>query len=115
MGSNQKETRLRQREEYQQMIKQRRSILTQRGTEGSDIKKDKVLKHFQAELRRTQKAIASIDEREQVVAKAAQKKQQRAEEKKQAGAKKKAKQKEQASQQESGKKKKKKDKKADKQ
>jgi hypothetical protein len=115
MGSNQKETRLRQKEEYQQMIKKRRSLLTEKGIENDDIKKDKVLKHFQAELRRTQKAIQSIDAREKVVARAAEKSRQHAEEKKQPGAKKKGKQKQEAAKQESGKKKKKKDKKADKQ
>ncbi|MBW2222134.1 MAG: hypothetical protein KAR43_05670 [Deltaproteobacteria bacterium] len=81
MGSNKKQTRLLQKAKFEKLLAERKALLLGKGVIESKLKKDKVVKHLQAELNRAVSAIASIDAREKVIEKAKIKKQKNAEEK----------------------------------
>ena len=79
MGSKQKQTRQLQKERFEQLLARRNALLVERGIEKQKIAKDKVVKHLQAEINRTARAIASINAREKVIEKAKLQKQKNAE------------------------------------
>lgn len=81
MGSNKKQTRLLQKAKFEKLLAERKALLLEKGVNKSKLKKDKAVKHLQAELNRVVSAIASIDAREKVIEKAKIKKQKNAEEK----------------------------------
>ena len=81
MGSNKKQTRLLQKAKFESLLAERKALLLEKGVDENKLKKDKAVKHLQAELNRTVSAIASIDARENVIEKAKIKKQKNAEEK----------------------------------
>ncbi len=67
MGSNLKQTRLMQKERLLNQLAQRKARLMEQGVDSEKLKKDKILKHLLAELKRTSKAVASIEAREKVI------------------------------------------------
>ena len=79
MGSKQKQTRQLQKERFEQLLARRNALLVERGIEKQKIAKDRVVKHLQAEINRTVRAIASINAREKVIEKAKIQKQKNAE------------------------------------
>ena len=81
MGSNKKQTRLLQKAKFEKLLAERKALLLEKGVIESKLKKDKAVKHLQAELNRAVSAIASIDAREKVIEEARIKKQKNAEEK----------------------------------
>ena len=81
MGSNKKQTRLLQKAKFEKLLAERKALLLEKGVNENMLKKDKAVKHLQAELNRAVSAIASIDAREKVIEKAKIKKQKNAEEK----------------------------------
>lgn len=81
MGSNKKQTRLLQKAKFEKLLAERKALLLEKGVNENKLKKDKAVKHLQAELNRVVSAIASIDAREKVIEKAKIKKQKNAEEK----------------------------------
>ena len=104
MGSNQKQTRQLQKEQFEQRIEKRRALLAKKGIDARKTKKDKVICHMQAELKRTVEALKSIENQEKIIEKAKVQKQANAEQKRAAEPKKKKK--EAAAPAETGKKKK---------
>ncbi len=84
MGSNKKQTRLLQKENFEQLLAERKTLLLGKGVDRQKLKKDKVARHLQAEINKTVKAIAAIDAREKVIEKARIQKQKNAEKKKEA-------------------------------
>ena len=104
MGSNQKQTRQLQKEHFEQQIEKRRALLAEKGIDARETKKDKVICHMQAELKRTVEALKSIENQEKIIEKAKVQKQANAEQKRAAEPKKKKK--EAAAPAETGKKKK---------
>lgn len=112
MGSNQKQTRQLQKEEFERLLAARKALLLEKGIEKQDLKKDSVVKHFQAQLQRTARAIASIHTTEKKVEQARFQKQERA--KKMAAGKPKAKRQKPAPPPDKGQQKKEKKKKPDK-
>jgi len=79
MGSKQKQTRQLQKERFEQLLAKRTALLLEKGIEMQKIAKDKVIKHLQAEINRTVKAIDSISTREKLIEKAKIQKQKNAE------------------------------------
>lgn len=79
MGSKQKQTRQLQLEHFKQLIANRKALLTEKGIEENYIQNDKVIKHFQAGLERTLRAITSITSRERLMENVKLQKQKRAE------------------------------------
>ena len=79
MGSKQKQTRQLQKERFEQQLAKRIALLLEKGIERQKIAKDKVIKHLQAEINRTVKAIDSISAREKLIEKAKIQKQKNAE------------------------------------
>ncbi len=77
MGSKQKQTQLRQKENLERKLKSRLSFLSERATESSDINKDAFTKKLQAQIRAIDerlKAIAKIEKKaEELVKKKAEK------------------------------------------
>jgi paraquat-inducible protein B len=61
MGSKQKQTKERQQQEFTQQLAARKTLLLEKGLKQKTIVNDKVIKHLQAELKRTRRAIATID------------------------------------------------------
>ena len=94
MGSNQKQTRQLQKEQFEQQIEKRRALLAEKGIDARKTKKDKVICHMQAELKRTVEALKSIENQEKIIEKAKVQKQANAEQKKVAEPKKNKKKKE---------------------
>ena len=84
MGSNKKQTRLLQKEKFEQLLAERKTLLLGKGVDGQKLKKDKVVRHLQAEINKTVKAIAAIDARDKLIEKARIQKQKNAEKKKEA-------------------------------
>jgi hypothetical protein len=75
MGSNTKAVREMQKQKIEAQIAERKAALVKKGlTTDGQQKKDKVLLHLQAELKRTARAVASIDKMRGVVGSAHQKK-----------------------------------------
>ena len=67
MGSKNKKIRTEQIEKYQQLLNKRKTELENKGLETELINKDKTVKHFKAEIKRTKNAIAFIVKREQTI------------------------------------------------
>ena len=61
MGSKQKQTKERQQQEFIQQLAARKTLLLEKGLEKTSIANDKVIRHLQAELKRTRRAIATIN------------------------------------------------------
>ncbi len=61
MGSKQKQTKERQQQEFKQQLAARKTLLLEKGLEQKNIENDKVIQHLQAELKRTRRAIATIN------------------------------------------------------
>jgi hypothetical protein len=61
MGSKQKQTKERQQQEFIQQLAARRTLLLEKGLEQENLENDKVIQHLRAELKRTRRAIASIN------------------------------------------------------
>jgi hypothetical protein len=61
MGSKQKQTKERQQQEFIQQLAARKTLLLEKGLEQKSIANDKVIRHLQAELKRTRRAIATIN------------------------------------------------------
>ena len=110
MGSNKKQTRLLQKAKFEKLLAKRKTLLLEMGVQEDKLKKDKVVKHLQAELNRTNSAIVSIDAREKVIEKEKIKKQKLLEEKAAKPKTKKKKSETETAEKDKGKKKKKKEK-----
>ena len=67
MGSKQKETRTEQIEKYQQLLNSRTAELEEKGFKTDEIKKDRSVKHYNAEIKRTKNAISIINKRDQTI------------------------------------------------
>lgn len=74
MGSNRKDIRESQKQKFEAQLAARKELLVQQGLTDAQQKKDKVLKHLQAEVKRSTKAVASIEKLRAVVEGAHQKK-----------------------------------------
>jgi len=61
MGSKQKQTKERQQQEFRQQVAARKTLLLEKGLKQKNIVNDKVIQHLQAELKRTRRAIATIN------------------------------------------------------
>jgi hypothetical protein len=61
MGSKQKQTKERQQQEFKEQLAARKTLLLEKGLEQKSIENDKVIQHLQAELKRTRRAIATIN------------------------------------------------------
>ena len=61
MGSKQKQTKERQQQEFIQQLAARKTLLLGKGLKQENLENDKVIQHLRAELKRTRKAIASIN------------------------------------------------------
>ena len=61
MGSKQKQTKERQQQEFKEQLTARKALLLDKGLEQKNIENDKVIQHLQAELKRTRRAIATIN------------------------------------------------------
>jgi hypothetical protein len=78
MGSNVKQTRIQQKEKLLRQLNQRKAILVGKGADGDTLKKDNIIKHLLADLKRASRAIASIEAREKVITVARQQKLEKA-------------------------------------
>jgi hypothetical protein len=74
MGSNTKEIREMQKQKLEVRLAARKAELSKQGLSDARQKKDKVLLHLKAEIRRTARAVASIDKMRSIVESAHQKK-----------------------------------------
>ncbi len=74
MGSNTKEIREMQKQKLEARLAARKADLIKQGLSDAQQKKDKVLLHLQAEIKRTARAVASIDKMRNIVESAHQKK-----------------------------------------
>ncbi len=79
MGSKQKQTRKLQKEKFERLLAERNAWLAEKGIEKKKITKDKILKHLQAKINETVRALAAINAREKVIEKAKIQKQKNAE------------------------------------
>ena len=61
MGSKQKQTKERQQQEFIEQLAARKTSLLEKGLEKKNIANDKVIRHLQAELKRTRRAIETIN------------------------------------------------------
>ena len=61
MGSKQKQTKERQQQEFKEQLAARKTLLLAKGLEPKNLENDKVIQHLQAELKRTRRAIATIN------------------------------------------------------
>ena len=61
MGSKQRLTKERQQKEFIQQLDARKTLLLEKGLEQKNIGNDKVIQHLQAELKRTRRAITTIN------------------------------------------------------
>ena len=67
MGSQNATTRQLQKTNFEQLIARRKDLLRSKGIDEDHLKKDAVIKHLQAGLERTARAIASITARERII------------------------------------------------
>ena len=68
MGSNLKQTRVLQLEQFQQQLARRTALLEERDTPAADISRDKIVKSLNGDIKRTKLAIASIEALKKTVA-----------------------------------------------
>jgi hypothetical protein len=61
MGSKQKQTKERQQQEFIEQLAARKTLLLEKGLEQKSIENDRVMRHLQAELKRTRRAISTIN------------------------------------------------------
>jgi len=61
MGSKQKQTKERQQQEFKEQLAARKTLLLAKGLEPKNLENDKGIQHLQAELKRTRRAIATIN------------------------------------------------------
>lgn len=61
MGSKQKQTKERQQQEFIHELAARKALLLEKGLEQENLENDKVIQHLRAELKRTRRAIATIN------------------------------------------------------
>jgi hypothetical protein len=78
MASNLKETRIQQKQRFLRLLSERKAALLAQGANEEKIKKDRAVKHLLAEIKRTSRAIASVDARENIINKAKLQRQERA-------------------------------------
>ena len=78
MGSKQKQTKQRQQQEFKEQLAARKTLLLEKGREQKIIENDKVIQHLQAELKRTTRAIATINATAKLREKAKYQKEERA-------------------------------------
>jgi len=78
MASSLKQTRIQQKQRFLNQLAKRKAILIAQGADEATIRKDPVVKHLLAQIKRTSRAIASVETREQIINKAAVQKQERA-------------------------------------
>jgi hypothetical protein len=78
MASNLRQTRIKQKERFLRLLSERRAALLAQSANEEKIKKDRVVKHLLAEIKRTSRAIASVDARESIINKAKLQRQERA-------------------------------------
>lgn len=78
MASSLKQTRIQQKQRFLNQLAKRKSALRAQGADEDTIRKDPVVKHLLAQIKRTSRAIAALNAREQVISKAAVQKQERA-------------------------------------
>ena len=78
MASNLKETRIQQKQRFLRLFSERKAALLAQGANEEKIKKDRSVKHLLAEIKRTSRAIASVDARESIINKAKLQRQERA-------------------------------------
>jgi len=78
MGSKQKQTKERQQQEFIEQLAARKTLLLEKGLEQKGIENDRVIRHLQAELKRTRRAIAAINTTVKLREKAKQQKLERA-------------------------------------
>ena len=107
MGSNQKQIRQRQKEAFEQQLAALKAELADKGVDEKGLKKDKSVQRLEAEIKRSRKAIESIEAQGKILSAARDKKQATAEAKAAAGPKKKNQKEDEAAKAEGGKKKKK--------
>lgn len=74
MASNSKDIRELQKQKFEAQLAARKELLAKKGLSEAQQKQDKVLQHLQAEMKRSARAIASIDKLRGIVAGARQKK-----------------------------------------
>ena len=60
-------TKFAQIEKYQQLLNSRTAKLEEKGFTTDEIKKDRSVKHFKAEIKRTKNAVSSINKRDQTI------------------------------------------------
>ncbi len=61
MGSNSKEIRESQKQRFEAQLAARKELLVKQGLDDAQQKKDKMLQHLQAEVKRSTKALESIE------------------------------------------------------
>ena len=78
MGSKHKPTRQMQKDKYEQDLAARKAALAEKGLDEKKIAKDKTVQQLQADLKRSRKALASIDAKNEIVEKARKQKEENA-------------------------------------
>jgi hypothetical protein len=78
MASNLKQTRIQQKQRLLRLLSERKAALIAQGANEEKIKKDSAVKHLLAEIKRTSRAIASVDARENIINRAKLQRQERA-------------------------------------
>ncbi len=78
MGSKRKQTQMRQMEHFERRVKQRVSLLSERGTESSDIDKDAFVKKLRASIRAINNRLKAIEIQEKKIQDLAKKKAEKA-------------------------------------
>jgi hypothetical protein len=61
MGSKQRQTKERQQQEFIEQLTARKALLLEKGLKQENLENDKVIQHLRAQLKRTRRAIASIN------------------------------------------------------
>ncbi len=108
MAARDKERREQQKKQYEQHLEQRKTALREKGAEEQTIARDSMVKRLQADIRRTERAISSIEKNQKIMEDARSRKEENARRKAEHGSKKKQKEAEPAKESKEGKKKKKK-------
>jgi hypothetical protein len=78
MASNVKQTRVQQKQRFLRLLAERKAALMAQGASEEKIRKDRAVKHLLAEIKRTSRAIASVDARENIINTAKLQRQERA-------------------------------------
>ena len=78
MASNVKQTRVQQKQRFLRLLAERKAALLAQGASEEKIRKDRAVKHLLAEIKRTSRAIASVEARENIINTAKLQRQERA-------------------------------------